>query len=29
MNYKGDWDYLTFGIIFMGIGFNLAKKILL
>jgi hypothetical protein len=30
MNFKGDWDYLTFGIIliFIGIGFKAAKKAL-
>jgi len=28
MNFRGDWDYLTFGIIliFIGIGFKVAKK---
>ena len=31
MNFMGDWDYLTFGIIliFMGIGFKVAKKVIL
>jgi hypothetical protein len=30
MNFNGAWDYLTFGIIliFIGIGFNAAKKVL-
>ncbi len=30
MTLKGDWDYLTFGIIliFIGIGFKAAKKVL-
>lgn len=30
MNIKGDWDYLTFGIIsiFIGIGFKVGKKVL-
>jgi len=30
MNFKGDWEYLTFGIIliFVGIGFKAAKKVL-
>ncbi|SMO59127.1 hypothetical protein SAMN06265379_103176 [Saccharicrinis carchari] len=31
MNLKGDWDYLTFGIIliFAGIGFKIAKEVIL
>lgn len=31
MNFMGDWDYLTFGIIliFMGIGFKSAKNTIL
>ncbi len=31
VNFMGDWDYLTFGIIliFMGIGFKSAKNIIL
>lgn len=30
LNLRGDWDYLIFGIIliFMGIGFEAAKKVL-
>lgn len=30
MNLKGDWDYLTFGIIiiFIGIGFKIGKNVL-
>lgn len=30
-NFTGTWDYLTFGIllIFMGVGFRLAKKVIL
>ena len=30
MNIKGDWDYLTFGIImiFIGIGFKIGKNVL-
>lgn len=30
MNFKGEWDYLTFGIIliFIGIGFKIGKKVL-
>ena len=31
INLMKDWDYLTFGIIliFMGIGFKAAKKVIL
>lgn len=31
MNFRGDWDYLTFGVIliFIGIGFKIAKKVIL
>ncbi|WP_372650764.1 hypothetical protein, partial [Draconibacterium sp.] len=30
MNFRGEWEYLTFGIIiiFVGIGFKVANKIL-
>ena len=30
MNIKGDWDYLVFGVIliFIGIGFKVAKKVI-